>query len=73
MEGHFLTGQSPQWAVVRMEEEEEEEDITTISLFNLHCYVFRHFRVTHQGIYNQCVAKLHTFFKLQLLETQFIN
>jgi hypothetical protein len=25
MEGHFLTGQSPQWAVVPMEEEEEEE------------------------------------------------
>jgi len=25
MEGHFSTGQSPQWAVVPMEEEEEEE------------------------------------------------
>jgi hypothetical protein len=25
MEGHCSTGQSPQWAVVRMEEEEEEE------------------------------------------------
>jgi len=24
MEGHCLTGQSPQWAVVPMEEEEEE-------------------------------------------------
>jgi hypothetical protein len=26
MEGDFPTGQSPQWAVVPMEEEEEEED-----------------------------------------------
>jgi len=25
MEGHCSTGQSPQWAVVPMEEEEEEE------------------------------------------------
>jgi len=25
MEGHFSTGQSPQWAVVLMEEEEGEE------------------------------------------------
>ena len=26
MEGYFSTGQSPQWAVVSMEEEEEEEE-----------------------------------------------
>jgi len=26
MEGHCLTSQSPQWAVVPMEEEEEEEE-----------------------------------------------
>jgi len=26
MEGHYLTGQSPQWAVVPMGEEEEEEE-----------------------------------------------
>jgi len=26
MEGHFSTGQSPQWAVVPIEEEEEEEE-----------------------------------------------
>jgi len=26
MEGHFSRGQSPQWAVVPMEEGEEEED-----------------------------------------------
>ena len=26
MEGHCSTGQSPQWAVVRMEEEEEEAE-----------------------------------------------
>ena len=27
MEGHCSTGQSPQWAVVPMEEEEEEEEV----------------------------------------------
>jgi len=27
MEGRFLTGQSPQWAVVPMEEKEEEEEV----------------------------------------------
>jgi len=26
MEGHCSTGQSPQWAVVQMEEEDEEEE-----------------------------------------------
>ena len=26
MEGHCSTGQSPQWAVMSMEEEEEEEE-----------------------------------------------
>jgi hypothetical protein len=26
MEGHCSTGQSPQWAVVPMEEEEEDDD-----------------------------------------------
>ena len=26
MEGHYSTGQSPQWAVVSMEEEEEKEE-----------------------------------------------
>jgi hypothetical protein len=26
MEGHFSTGQSPQWSVVPVEEEEEEEE-----------------------------------------------
>jgi agmatine/peptidylarginine deiminase len=28
MEGYFSTGQSPQWAVVPMEEEEEDDDDT---------------------------------------------
>jgi len=27
MEGHCSTGQSPQWAVVPMEEEDEEEEL----------------------------------------------
>jgi hypothetical protein len=27
MEGHCSAGQSPQWAVVPMEEEEEEEEV----------------------------------------------
>ena len=31
MEGHCSAGQSPQWAVVPMEEEEEEEILTTFS------------------------------------------
>jgi len=37
MEGHFLPGQSPQWAVVPMEEEEEgkEEEILKIGRINL--------------------------------------
>jgi len=26
MEGHFSTGQSPQWALVPMKDEEEEEE-----------------------------------------------
>jgi len=35
MEGHCSTGQSPQWAVVPMEEEEEEEeeDIEKFKIF----------------------------------------
>jgi len=32
MEGHCSTGQSPQWAVVPMEEEEEEEEDIYINL-----------------------------------------
>jgi len=36
MERHCSTGQSPQWAVVPMEEEEEEEeDITTVHLVSV--------------------------------------
>jgi len=36
MEGYCLTGQSPQWAVVPMEEEEEEEeeDLRSITGWN---------------------------------------
>jgi len=33
MEGHCSTGQSPQWAVVPMEEEEEEEEEEEVSVF----------------------------------------
>jgi len=33
MEGYCLTGQSPQWAVVPMEEE-EEEDLRSITGWN---------------------------------------
>jgi len=37
MEGHCSTGQSPQWAVVPMEEEEEEEeDEEDCMLFSIH-------------------------------------
>ena len=34
MEGHYSTGQSPQLAVVRMEEEEEEENVFGISYYS---------------------------------------
>jgi hypothetical protein len=33
MEGTCSTGQSPQWAVVPVEEEEEEEDLNIMSLY----------------------------------------
>ena len=32
MEGYCSTGQSPQWAIVPMEEEEEEEDLYQLRL-----------------------------------------
>jgi len=43
MEGHCSTGQSPQWAVVPMEEEEEkeeevgEEELFCLCVFNFIC------------------------------------
>jgi hypothetical protein len=33
MEGHCSTGQSPQWAVMPMEEEEEEEEVVFLAAF----------------------------------------
>ena len=33
MEGHCSTGQSPQWAVVPMEEEEEKEEEEEVSKY----------------------------------------
>jgi len=33
MKGNCSTGQSPQWAVVPMEEEEEEEEVSCITLY----------------------------------------
>jgi len=41
MEGHCSTGQSPQWAVVPMEEEEEEEEALITKLMGC----FRIFRL----------------------------
>jgi len=38
MEGHCSTGQSPQWAVVPMEEEEEEEEIGGHRRFKAKCW-----------------------------------
>jgi len=35
MEGHFSTGQRPQWAVLLMEEEEEEEEELYIHIYIL--------------------------------------
>jgi len=42
MEGHYSTGQSPQWAVVPME---EEEDMSTLFLYVLsfHFSAFSHY------------------------------
>jgi hypothetical protein len=39
MEGSCSTGQSPQWAVVPVEEEEEEEEGGIQRLVLLHCLV----------------------------------
>jgi len=37
MEGHCSTGQSPQWAVVPIEEEEEEEEEEfSVKLYYIH-------------------------------------
>jgi len=35
MEGHYSTGQSPQWAVVPVEEEEEEEEEEEVCGWNV--------------------------------------
>ena len=40
MEGHCSTGQSPQWAVVPMEEEEEEEE-------EIYIHTYAHITVTN--------------------------
>ena len=40
MEGHCSTGQSPQWAVVRMEEEEEEYCVKNIILISLNSLIY---------------------------------
>jgi hypothetical protein len=42
MEGHCSTGQSPQWAVVPMEEEEEEECV--LNDINRSCIIFTLYR-----------------------------
>jgi len=41
MEGHCSTGQSPQWAVVPMEEEEEEEEE------EIYIHTYAHITVTN--------------------------
>jgi len=40
MEGHCSTGQSPQWAVVPMEEEEDDDDVEFLKVGT--CYIKRH-------------------------------
>jgi len=45
--------------------------ITTSTLCNLHCYMFRHFSY-HPQFTTKALIKLHMFFKLQLL-IQFIK
>jgi len=39
-------------------------------LCNLYSYMFRRFRIIIREFKNQCLAKVHTFFKLKLLEFQ---
>jgi len=39
MEGHCSTGQSPQWAVVPMEEEEEEEEEEELTYQMRYCFL----------------------------------
>ena len=39
MEGHFSTGQSPQWAVVPIEEEEEVFDTWPVERFVIYSIV----------------------------------
>jgi len=64
MEGHCSTGQSPQWAVVPMEEEEEEEKkknkkkIHSRTLNQMH-YI-RQTLTLHQctRVYYSCISSL---------------
>jgi len=60
MEGHRSTGQSPQWAVVPMEEEEEEEEGEKI--FNTISLIQPVFNVSAKGQFRCChwyYSKLH--------------
>ena len=63
MEGHCSTGQSPQRAVVPMEEEEEEEEEEYLDEGNIGKYeVARRCRK-----YRHCNEKLHLFISRQIL------
>ena len=53
MEGYCLTGESPQWAVVPMEEEEEEEEEAI--------FTYAHFQLGLPYIFQTSTQKSETF------------
>ena len=53
LEGHFSTDQSPQWAVVPMEEEEEEEEEAI--------FTYAHFQLGLPYIFQTSTQKSETF------------
>jgi hypothetical protein len=58
MQGYCSTGQSPQWAVVPVEEEEEEEDILSSHIYfgmKLHPDPARKLSTNLYDIYHSCV------------------
>jgi hypothetical protein len=63
MEGSCLTGQSPQWAVVPMEEEEEEEEVVSTSEVHLQASSMKYTKVFFLiaiGLKQLAVLQLYT-------------
>ena len=67
MEGHCSTGQSPQWAVVPMEEEEEEEEeeeghnfryfFTIVHIYNATHFVWLCYHVSLPKLFSTCLRR----------------